>query len=331
MRFAFATLIPIPLLVLAAVFGGVWAIAALVYMTGLVFGLDTLVAADDPSEFPAPDALSLLLGAAHFPLLFLVVWAIGQGVISPLAKVLLFVASGMYFGQVGNSNAHELIHRSTRGLHRLGMWVYISLLFGHHTSAHVLVHHRHVATDTDPSSARIGESYYRFVLRAWVGSFKQGLKAERERLARVGRPAWHNPYVIYGLGSGLMITTAILVAGFSGMLAYIALALYATSQLLLSDYVQHYGLRRRVLNGKVEPVDARHSWNAPHWFSSALMLNAPRHSDHHAHPARPFPELRLQDDVPTLPRSLPTMATLALFPTLWKRVMDPRARKWTDA
>jgi alkane 1-monooxygenase len=94
---------------------------------------------------------------------------------------------------------------------------------------------------------------------------------------------------------------------------------------MLSDYVQHYGLSRRIMaDGKPEPVGSRHSWNAPHLMSSALMLNAPRHSDHHANPARPFPALRLEDNMPMLPRSLPVMACVALFPRLWRRVMDPR-------
>jgi len=99
----------------------------------------------------------------------------------------------------------------------------------------------------------------------------------------------------------------------------------------MSDYVQHYGLRRTVgPDGRPEPVGPRHSWNAPHWFTSALMLNAPRHSDHHAHPSRPYPELTLPapDTAPTLPHSLPVMACLALWPSQWRRVMDPRARLW---
>ena len=80
-----------------------------------------------------------------------------------------------------------------------------------------------------------------------------------------------------------------------------------------------------------EPVGTQHSWNSPHYFSSALMLNATRHSDHHAHPARPYPALALPGDAPLLPRSLPVMATIALVPPLWRRLMDPRVKALTDA
>jgi len=135
--------------------------------------------------------------------------------------------------------------------------------------------------------------------------------------------------VAYITGAVLIILAALLIGGLKGGLAAICLAGIAQTQLMMSDYVQHYGLSRRMLdNGKPEPVGSRHSWNAPHMMSSALMLNAPRHSDHHAHPARPFPALRLDDDMPMLPRSLPVMACVALYPRLWRRVMDPRVADW---
>jgi alkane 1-monooxygenase len=60
------------------------------------------------------------------------------------------------------------------------------------------------------------------------------------------------------------------------------------------------------------------------------MLNAPRHSDHHAHPSRPYAVLRLSDG-PLLPRSLPVMAGVALFPRRWRRMMDPLVAKWQAA
>ena len=60
------------------------------------------------------------------------------------------------------------------------------------------------------------------------------------------------------------------------------------------------------------------------------MLNAPRHSDHHAHPARPFPALAMHgpDAAPTLPRSLPVMGMVALVPRRWRALMDPAVEDW---
>ena len=103
-------------------------------------------------------------------------------------------------------------------------------------------------------------------------------------------------------------------------------------QLLMSDYVQHYGLRRGLTaHVKVHAFSAKHSWNSPHWLSSAMMLNATRHSAHHAHPARSYPALTIEKDVPMLPKHLPLMASIALLPPLWRRIMDGRVDRWQDA
>ena len=331
--FAFATLIPVALIGLAIVYGGVWVVCAVVYLTALTAGLDEAIRHVTPpapqAEFPAATTLSVILGVAHFALLAGTVEALSGARLVTAEKIGLFISAGLFFGQISNSNAHELIHRGGRGLHRLGKWVYISLLFGHHTSAHVLVHHRYVATPMDPSTSRLGESYYRFAWRAWRGSYRKGLIAETERQRRIGASVLAHPYVFYVGGSFAFASTAWVIGGMMGVWVYISLAFYSTSQLLLSDYVQHYGLMRRKTGDKFEPVGTRHSWNSPHWFSSALMLNAPRHSDHHAHPSRSYDTLVIPQNSPMLPRSLPVMACVALWPRMWRQVMDPLAAQWS--
>lgn len=331
--YAFATLTPVVLIAAGALTGGVWPWLALAYMTVFTFGLDQLIAPSDPGEdqsreLPAADMLSAGLAMLHFALLPLVVWSIssaGHGIAPGIA---LFIGSGLFFGQVSNSNAHELIHRRDRRLFALGKWVYISLLFGHHTSAHLKVHHRHAASPQDPNSARRGEGFYRFAWRAWIGSFREGYRAEREAIRKRGTGG-ATPYVTYIAGAAAFALLALAFIGPDGLLAYVGLAAYAQMQLLLSDYVQHYGLTRsETAPGKYEPVGPDHSWNAAHWYSRHLMLNAPRHSDHHAHPARPYPFLRNAPDAPTLPSTLPAMAALALIPSLWRRVMNPALARW---
>jgi alkane 1-monooxygenase len=333
LHFGLATLTPAALIGLGAFMGGGWVIAAVVYLTAMTSLLDRLIKKESNARAQSQDAIiSVAIALTHFCLLPAVVWSMTNPALAPLAKVGIFFAAGLWFGQISNANAHELIHRPSRALHRLGMWCYITLLFGHHTSAHVLVHHPHVATPADPNTSRKGESLYRYMVRAWIGSFRQGYLAEKARLDRIGRPTWRNPYVVYVGGAVLCLGTAFLLGGWPSLLAYAALCLYAQSQLLMSDYVQHYGLVRTVHeNGKPEPVGAKHSWNSPHWFSSIMLLNATRHSDHHAHPGRPYPELSIPDDAPMLPRPLPLMASIALAPPLWRRIMDPRVERWRNA
>ena len=133
-------------------------------------------------------------------------------------------------------------------------------------------------------------------------------------------------YLVIGLGS---LGTAALIGGLPGVLIWLALSAHAQLQQLLGDYVQHYGLTRaRLPDGRYAPVSPRHSWNTPHWFSSALMLNAPRHSDHHAHPARAYPALRLTEDAPLLPWPLPVACGMAMVPRLWHRRMRPHLKRW---
>ncbi len=333
LQFVLATLTPAFLLAVSAVAGGLWIAAAVIYLTAFTSLLDRLIKREAPASDTGSDAtLSVVLAFAHFALVPLMVWALVGDTLSTLEKAGLFFASGLWFGQVSNANAHELIHRSSRNLHRLGMWVYITVLFGHHTSAHVLVHHKHVATAADPNTSRKGESLYRYIVRAWTGSFREGYKAEAARLQKINRQAWRNPYVVHVGGATACLMAAFLFGGMKALTAYIALCAYSQTQLLMSDYVQHYGLSRATdPNGKLEPVAACHSWNSPHWFSSALMLNATRHSDHHAHPARPYPALIIPQNAPMLPRPLPLMASIALFPPLWHRIMDPRVDKWRNA
>ncbi|MFV0410916.1 MAG: alkane 1-monooxygenase [Paracoccus sp. (in: a-proteobacteria)] len=332
--FILVALIPAALLIWGAQTGG-WPLwCGFLWMAVAAPAADTVLSrsfgdAGEGAEFPLADAGSVLLACAHFILLFAALRALAGDWLGWGERLALFLGTGMYFGQVSNSNAHELIHRSTRGLFRLGAAVYVSLLFGHHVTVHRLVHHIHVATERDPNSARLGESFWHFFPRAWIGSFRAGLAAERKRAGRKGSL---NPYVIWIGGAVFCVIAAGLIFGLRGALDYVLLCLYAQMQLMLSDYVQHYGLRRRIIDGRAEPVGPRHSWDARHPISSLAMVNAPRHSDHHAHPARIYPALRLdlENKRPMLPYSLPVMGAMAMVPPLWRRVMDRRVARMVE-
>ena len=330
--YAIASLTPAALLALACLWAGVWPLLAVLSITVFVFFMDKL-ARVIPAREGAGHGLNVVLGLLHFPLLGLGIWALTAAHLDVLDKVLIYTGLGLYFGQVSNSNAHELIHARARGLFRLGTAVYVSLLHGHHVSAHLRVHHVHAATDADPNSARAGQGFWAYAAHVLAREFTAGFAADQ---AQRGRSAaaptlWAHPYLYYVGGAVLALAVSFAIAGPGGVIAHLGIALYAQLQLLLSDYVQHYGLRRRMLaNGKPEPVGPRHSWNAPKWYSSAMMLNAPRHSDHHMRPAKPYQALEVTDEMPQLPHSLPVMALVALVPPLWRRVMDRRVARWQD-
>jgi len=327
-----------------APFGGAgWAFVSLFYLSIFIYLADASVTgAIDGPKTPQPatawttEGIPVALALCHFVLLPLAVLSVTNPAASIGAKLINFLAFALFFALVSTSIGHELIHRPGRILNTLGRWVFISLLFGHHYSAHLGVHHKYAATPCDPNSARLNEGFYRFFARAWRGSFKAGLALENQRRRQKSGPSSRlsHPYVIYAAGAGYFLVVATVIAGWSGFLAYLGFAVFAQAALLLSDYVQHYGLVRHTLeSGEYAPVSVHHSWNSPRIFSSALMLNAPRHSDHHANPARKYSELRdrASAGAPTLPYSIPVMSALALLPPIWKsrlrnRVLLARAQ-----
>jgi alkane 1-monooxygenase len=307
-------------LALGGALGGIWGLAAFLWMAFAAVALDVLLpfaAGDAPpdAEFPGSDALLITLGLAALLALPLLTATFAH---RPPGAPLLLVAlgTGLWLGQVGHPVAHELIHRPARLPRALGVAIYTALLIGHHASAHLLVHHPRVGTARDPNSARAGEGFWRFLPRAWAGSFREGLRVE---LAR-GSPA----YLAHIGGALAALALAYALAGPRGLLLWLAVSAYVQMQIFLSDYVQHYGLTRATLaDGKPAPVSAADAWNAGHWASSALTLNATRHSDHHMHPAVPYPALSLPAEAPCLPWPLPVAACVALYPPLWRRRMQP--------
>lgn len=328
--FSAASLLPALTLSLACLLGGLWPTLAVLSITLLVLGMDWI--APKGLEPCAGDglALNVALGLVQLPLMGLCVWSLASGMQTPAGGLLLFIAAGLYFGQIGNSSAHELIHRKTRWINRLGVICYASVLHGHHASAHGLVHHVHVGTPKDPNTPRGRENFWRFLIRAWPGEYKAGRAAE---MARRSRHARFSPFVFYAGLHLLALGGAAFIGGWTGLAVFCGIALYTQVQLFLCDYVQHFGLQRRVLpDGSYERVGPQHAWNAPHLLSSAMMLNAPRHSDHHMRPATPYPELELDPQrMPTMPYSLPTMALIATIPPLWQHVMAPCLAEWVDA
>ncbi len=325
-RYAIASGVPLVLLLAGALFGGVWAGLGLLWLTCVAASLDHLltppVGGEDPS--PSADQLSVLLGAGHILLLLAAAWSFGLPDRSWAAHLLLFLGIASFLGQVSHPNAHELIHRTPRALRRLGLAVYSSMLFGHHVSAHRLVHHAHVGTEKDPNTPEMGESFWTYLPRAWIGSYRAGLAEERRR----AKPGRLNPYILYAAYGAASLIFALLLGGMAGMIGILLLCAAAHIQILGSDYIQHYGLRRLNLpNGRVEPVAPHHSWNAPRWFTSFLMINAPSHSDHHMHPDIPYDALTIPDGAPILPYSMPIMAVIATMPRHWHRIMDKRAEK----
>ena len=336
-RYAAITLPPLFLLLLGGLVWGGFAWIALLWLTLAAAIGDQVLS--PPGQVPEDhmswlERLTIILAIGHFTLMVVTLGALTSGDLTFGQGIALLLGAASFIGQVSHPNAHELIHRDSRILRALGAAVYTSIGLGHHVSAHRLVHHAHVGTEVDPSTPLPSESFFAYVPRAWRGSFEAGLEAEMDILERreLGDAHITNPYWIWGFGAVFAFIASIIVAGPFGAVFFVLLAGLGCLQILMSDYIQHYGLQRLELpNGRIEPVGPHHSWNAPRGFSSYLMLNAPAHSEHHMHPNRPYGALDSGAAGPVLPYSMPIMAVLALMPDTWRRIMDKRAVKVMEA
>lgn len=256
-----------------------------------------------------------------------------SGHLSRLEQWALFAGLGVMSGTIGITYAHELMHQQPKIERLFADILMASVLYSHFRSEHLLVHHRYVATPRDPVTARYGEGFYRYFPRVLFQCGRSAFRAEAAMLARKSLP-WHhrsNPFWRYWALQAGFILLAALIGGWWGVFLFTVQATSGIVQLELVNYVEHYGLTRKHLgDGKYEHVKPRHSWNAAHRASNWLLINLQRHSDHHFRPDRRFPLLQTyaENEAPQLPYGYPVMTVAALFPRLWRKIMNPRVKQW---
>lgn len=248
---------------------------------------------------------------------------------SALERVAVLLAAGVYGTTFGINVAHELIHARSRLDRALGGVLLGMLLSGSFKVEHIRGHHRDVATDADPSSAPRGRSLYAHLPQAAVGNWRKGWALETARLRRRGLGLRHHELLRWAAVSVLALGLGGALAGVDGVVFVLVQGILARLNLEIINYVEHYGLRRQVVardgdRVRYERVSPAHSWTSEHRASRVVLLNLPRHADHHAHASRPWTTLRPLDGAPTTPHGYPALFLLALVPPLWFRVMDPR-------
>jgi len=247
--------------------------------------------------------------------------------LGPLELVGATLSVGATTGAIGMAVAHELIHRRHGYERAFGAILLASVTYPHFAIEHVKGHHRHVGTPRDPATARLGESLYRFVPRSVVGGLISAWQIERLRLWEREAGTWsrHNVMLRY---AALVLATYGAIAIVLGPLALALFAgqsLVAIAALEVINYVEHYGLLRKKSSAyEYERVKPEHSWDSPNRISNWMLMNLPRHSDHHMSAAKRYQSLELLTHAPRLPGGYGAMFLLALVPPLWFRVMDPR-------
>jgi alkane 1-monooxygenase len=229
---------------------------------------------------------------------------------------------GVGCGVIGINVGHELGHRNKPFEQFLAKFLLSTSLYMHFIVEHNKGHHRWVATPKDPATARYGESLYRFLPRTIFGSWLSAWQIEK----KMGSDWYQNTVFHYSLIQLAMLVAVFFFFGWKAFIGYVISATVGILLLEVVNYIEHYGLERRQVNGKYEKVQSWHSWNSDHWVGRVHLFELSRHSDHHYMANRKFQVLRSMSS-PQLPTGYPGMIVLSLFPPVWFAVMNKRVQQ----
>jgi len=265
----------------------------------------------------------------NFPILFFVVfYGLHQIMMVDLTiveRLLALFTFGILLGTSGMNVAHEIGHRSGN----LNQWVSRLMLmpanYIHFNIDHYYGHHKHVATPEDAVTALKNQNVYRFWIQSIFGSYISAWKHEKNRLRKLGLSTWHDKMIWFNL---MMVAYQICIYyffGLPGLVDAFIIALVAVLLVETSNYVEHYGMRRKILaNGRYEPVSIQHSWNTDREIGRIVLFELTRHSDHHFKAKRKYQNLKSYQEAPKLPYNLVASIFIALIPPLWFRLMNDR-------
>jgi alkane 1-monooxygenase len=273
---------------------------------------------------PQPALVWILRG--FVPLEILLLAAAGAAAAQADLPTLLGLAFAVGFvaGAQGITFAHELGH-SRRASDRALAWILMGcVMYGHFMVEHYRGHHVRAATHDDPASARPGESLWRFLPRTLAGSWLHAWRLEAEFLRMRGRN-WLRSPLAWCTAANSAVLAGLAAAGWWGVLLFWVLqSAFAVWLLETVNYIEHYGLQRRVAaDGRPEPFAAEHAWNADTLLSNSVLANLQRHSDHHVHAWKAYPELQALPG-PQLPTGYAGCILLAAVPPVWFALMHRR-------
>lgn len=238
----------------------------------------------------------------------------------------LIFSMGISCGVIGINVAHELGHRKYKIEQFMAKLLLLTSLYTHFFVEHNKGHHRNVATNKDPASAKKNQNVFLFWFQSIFGGIKSAIHFERLRLKNKKGINEVYKWKIYEVSFFLFI---FILFGQKSAFSFLGAALIGALLLESVNYIEHYGLRRKTLEGgRFERVTPLHSWNSDHPLGRIMLFDLSRHSDHHANPNRKYQILRSFQNGPQFPTGYPGMILLALLPPLWFKVMNKKVNEW---
>lgn len=239
-------------------------------------------------------------------------------------------------GGIGITVAHELGHKKSSLERFYSKVLLMTVSYMHFYIEHNRGHHVQVATPEDPATSRKNENFYLFWIRSVFVGYGHAWKLEMESLKRKGFAplGWRNQMIWFVLAPFVFCAAVTLILSEPNSINwqipifFFAQSVFGFTLLELVNYVEHYGIVRKQVDGKYERVNPLHSWNASHIMSNFFLFQLQRHSDHHANAIKRYQVLNHYDQSPQLPFGYPTMIIIALVPPLWFHMMNPRLEEW---
>ena len=214
--------------------------------------------------------------------------------------------------------AHEMGHKKPKSPgYRLARLILFSVNYSHFTTEHNHNHHKWVATERDPASARKEEGLWFFWVRTIPGQFLSSVRVN----ARKGRTGIRNSsYQWLAMQAVALVVIFSLPHGDVMAIGWLGLSGIAILTLEYVNYIRHWGLRR----GLDERQTEMHSWNTEARWSRWSLLELTRHSHHHFRASAPFWQLRPHPEAPELPGGYYACWWPCLIPPIWKRWVGKR-------
>ncbi|MGB0166675.1 MAG: fatty acid desaturase [Luteibaculum sp.] len=218
------------------------------------------------------------------------------------------------------SLAHDLSHKRNYSAKLLSQSLLIICGQPLFKNDHIFGHHKKACTPEDLGSAKYNQSFYSYLKAVIPYRIKESLSLNpsfpnRKRNAIF----WEN---VFFLGLNLLLFVALILMANQAwnMLLFLVLQsaiIYGMFE--LSNYIQHYGLRR---SHTQEKLGVQHAWDYYHKYSNYIAYLMPLHSYHHAHTSQ-RDEIVIDPET-KMPHCYYKMMFLALFPTAWFKEMNPR-------
>ena len=225
--------------------------------------------------------------------------------------------------------AHELGHRKNKFDVFVTRLLLLPCLYMHFTMEHNYGHHKNVATELDPASAKKGQSLYHFWITSVFGQYKNAWQIQMKLLKnkKASFVSSENNLLLFLIYQKLYLTTIYALLGEGALMLAFLVGVISFLFLETINYIEHYGLSRKKVGNKYERVQNTHSWNSDHIMGRIILYELTRHSDHHFRASKRYQVLESLEDSPRLPFGYPMSMLLAFVPPLWFALMHPVLRK----